>query len=216
MIKKTFRLTAMLLLVLVSAGKQLNAQSNDDFNEKATFGIKGGINNSNVYDEKGDNFVADSKLGFVAGGFIGIPLGNFLGLQPEVLYAQKGYQSSGKILLQDYSFTRTTNHLDIPIQLQIKPVPAITLLAGLQFSYLLSSKDKLKVNNSTSINEKDFDNDNPRKNTLGFVGGVDVNISRLVISGRAGWDFQDNKGDGTSTSPRYKNRWVQFTAGVRF
>lgn len=211
---KTIIQSTFLTIIFSAFFGTLMAQ--DDFNERVVIGLKGGLNSSNVYDEQGDDFVADPKLGFAVGGFLGIPLGSFLGIQPEVLYSQKGFQSSGKILLQDYTFTRTTNHLDIPIQLQIKPVKFITILAGPQFSYLLSSKDELKINNSSGVNEEDFDNDNPRKNMLGFVGGLDINISRLVIGGRLGWDFQDNKGDGTNSNPRYKNRWVQLTAGVRF
>jgi len=213
--KKTIISSLIIALTLISINSL--SQSNDDYAERATFGIKGGINSSNVYDEQGEDFVADPKLGFVAGGFIGIPLGRFLGIQPEVLYSQKGYQSTGTFLLQDYSYTRTTNHLDILIQLQIKPISAITIVAGPQFSYLLSTKSELKINdNTTGASEEDFNNDNPRKNMLGVVGGVDVNIGMLVIGGRVGWDFQDNKGDGTSASPRYKNQWAQFTAGIRF
>lgn len=206
--------TAILLSFAFVTGK-INAQS--DFNERVVVGLKAGINSSNVYDEQGEDFEGDAKLGFAAGGFLSIPLGSFLGIQPEVMYSQKGFERSGTILFQNYTFTRTTNHLDIPIQLQVKPVPFLTILAGPQFSYLLSSKDELKINDSSAaVNEDEFDNDNPRKNILGFVGGVDVNISRLVIGGRMGWDFQDNKGDGTNTNPRYKNTWFQVTAGVRF
>jgi len=213
--KKTIISSLIIILSFVSVN--LFAQSNDDYKDRPFFGLKGGLNSSNVYDEEGEDFVADPKLGFVAGGFIGIPLGSFLGLQPEVLYSQKGYQSNGTLLGQDYTFTHTTNHLDIPIQLQIKPISAITIVAGPQFSYLLSSKSELKINDNTSgANEEDFDNDNPRKNMLGAVGGLDINLGMLVIGGRIGWDFQDNKGDGTSSSPRYKNRWMQLTAGVRF
>lgn len=213
--KKT--IISMTILASAFLSFQMNAQLNEDFNDRLVIGLKGGVNSSNVYDEQGEDFEGDAKLGFAAGGFIGIPLGRFLGIQPEILYSQKGYKTSGTVLLQSYTMTRTTNHLDIPIQLQVKPVPFLTILAGPQFSYLLSSKNEVNINgNAGVVSENDFDNDNPRKNMLGFVGGVDINISRLVIGGRLGWDFQDNKGDGTSTDPRYKNNWVQLTAGLRF
>jgi hypothetical protein len=58
-------------------------------------------------------------------------------------------------------------------------------------------------------------NDNIRKNILGFGIGVDVNISRFVISGRLAWDLQNNHGDGTSATPRYKNQWAQVTVGFK-
>jgi hypothetical protein len=207
---------SLLIVPALFLGTTLFAQDNADLDDRVTFGLKAGVNSSNVYDEKGDDFEGEAKLGFVAGAFVGIPIGDFIGIQPEVLYSQKGFGRSGSILLQNYQFTRTTNHLDIPIQLQIRVIPALTILAGPQFSYILSKKDELEINGQTSGNVQDFDNTNLRKNSLGFVGGLDVNISRLVIGARVGWDLQDNKGDGTSTNPRYKNRWVQLTAGVRF
>jgi hypothetical protein len=209
-------ITSLLLVTALFAGVNTFAQDNSDLDDRVTFGLKAGINNSNVYDEKGDDFEGDPKIGFVAGAFVGIPIGDFIGIQPEVLFSQKGFGRSGSILLQNYEFTRTTNHLDIPIQLQIRPIPALTILVGPQFSYILSKKDELEINGNTSGNVEDFDNKNLRKNSLGVVGGIDVNISRLVIGARVGWDLQDNKGDGTSANPRYKNQWVQLTAGVRF
>jgi len=45
--------------------------------------------------------------------------------------------------------------------------------------------------------------------------GTDVIISHVVISGRMGWDFQTNNGDGTSSTPRYKNKWFQLTVGFK-
>ncbi len=72
------------------------------------------------------------------------------------------------------------------------------------------------VNSLTTIEQQnEFKNDNIRKNTLCFVGGIDININRLVIGTRAGWDVQNNNGDGTSANPRYKNAWVQATLGLR-
>ncbi len=212
--KRTIVAGGLFLLTLLSVNAI--AQSNGDYNERIAFGLKLGINSANVYDTKGNGFVADPKIGLAAGGFIAIPIGEYLGLQPEVLFSQKGYKSEGKILLQNYSFKHTSNNLDIPIQLQVKLAPFITLLAGPQFSYLLSTKNELDINGNTAVDENQFENDNVRKNKLGFTGGLDVNINRFVIGGRAGWDIQDNKGDGTSSNPRYKNRWIQLTAGVRF
>jgi hypothetical protein len=36
-------------------------------------------------------------------------------------------------------------------------------------------------------------------------------MNNIVIGARAGWDLLNNKGDGTSTTPRYKNMWYQAT-----
>jgi len=44
---------------------------------------------------------------------------------------------------------------------------------------------------------------------------MDINLNNIVIGARAGWDLFNNNGDGTSTTPRYKNVWAQATVGIR-
>lgn len=187
-----------------------------DLRSSLLFGLKAGINSSNVYDSEGDNFQADAKIGFAGGAFMAIPFGTLFGFQPEILYSQKGYQSSGTLLGSPYSMTRTTNWIDVPLLFSFKPVQYINLVAGPQYSYLISRKDAFTNGNYTTEQEKEFENENPRKNILCFTGGVDLTMNRLVIGTRAGWDFQTNNGDGTSSTPRYKNMWYQLTLGFRF
>jgi len=187
-----------------------------DYTEKINIGAKLGLNYSNVYDSKGDEFEADSKAGFVFGGFLAIPLGKLIGIQPEVLLSQKGFEGKGKILAMNYSFKRTTTYLDVPLYLTVKPSDFFTLFAGPQFSYLLSKKDEFTSAIVTTDQEQEFENENFRKNTLGAALGLDINIDHFVLGLRANWDLQENKGDGTSTTPRYKNQWLQATVGVRF
>lgn len=207
----------MILITLISIlfGSTLLAQDGDP-REQVSFGIKAGFNYSNVWDENGQDFSADSKLGLAGGLFLGIPMGEFLGFQPEILISQKGLQATGQLLGTNYSFTRTTTYLDIPLQLQFKPIEYLTILAGPQYSYLISEKNTFTFGDNSTDQEQEFNNDNIRKNILGFVVGADVNIQHLVVSARAGWDFQNNHGDGTSTTPRYKNRWLQLTLGYKF
>ncbi|HLP54114.1 MAG TPA: porin family protein [Fluviicola sp.] len=181
-----------------------------------TFGIKGGTNYSNVYDSEGEQFDADAKFGFAGGGFVSLPIGKLIGIQPEVLYSQKGFQGSGILLGEQYVIDRTTNYLDVPVFFLVKPVPILTLMAGPQFSYLLSQKDVLSDGTNSVEQEQEFENDDIRKNTLCFVSGLDINVRHFVIGGRAGWDLFNNNGDGTSTTPRYKNVWVQATLAYRF
>jgi len=47
------------------------------------------------------------------------------------------------------------------------------------------------------------------------VGGVDINLVNIVLGARVGLDMYNNNGDGTSTTPRYKNVWAQATVGFR-
>jgi Outer membrane protein beta-barrel domain len=179
------------------------------------FGVKGGANYSNQYDSKNSDFTATSKFGFAAGAFLTIPLGQYLGVQPEILFSQKGFKAEGKVLGSPYDLTRTTNYIDLPLLLTIKPIEYVSIVAGPQYSYLIKQTDVFSNNLFTSEQSKEFTNENLRKNVLGFVGGLDVNVKSVVIGLRAGWDVQNNNGDGTTSTPHYKNAWTQLTVGFR-
>lgn len=199
-------------------GTVVFAQDNDnktDYRDKLMIGFKGGANYSNVYDTKGDVFVADPKLGVVIGVFGSIPIGKLYGIAPEVLFSQKGFKATGQILGSAYGLTRTSNFIDVPIMFAVKPSEFITLVAGPQFSYLLNQKDVFTSGNTTVEQQKEFQNANIRKNLLSIVVGGNVTMKHLVLGGRLAWDLQNNNGDGTSTAPRYKNRWIQLTVGYR-
>lgn len=179
-------------------------------------GLKVGTNYSNVYDSQGDKFAADSKFGFVAGGFLNIPLGTFVGLHPEVLFSEKGFHATGGALGLTYDFTRTTRYIDVPLLLELKPSAFISILGGPHYSYLLNQDDVFSSSITSVERQKDFTNDNIRKNIFGITTGIDINISSFVMSVRASWDLQNNNPDGTSTTPRYRNAWLQGTVGYKF
>ncbi|TSJ42045.1 porin family protein [Fluviicola chungangensis] len=186
-----------------------------DRRENFTFGVKAGANLSNVWDSKGEDFDADAKLGFAGGVFVGIPIGRYIGVQPEVLFSQKGFRASGTLLGTSYSYKKTTNWIDIPLQFQIKPLAFLTILVGPQVSFRVSERNEYTFGNNSTAQEKEFKNDNIRKNMLGISTGFDINIYHVVVSGRASWDLQNNRGDGTSTTPRYRNQFVQLTIGFK-
>ena len=207
----------IILAIFSVTSNTVNAQENKtDFRDKLTLGFKAGLNFSNVYDSQGEDFKTDPKFGLAAGAFLAIPIGKYLGVQPEFLVSQRGFYASGRILGNTYDFTRTTSYIDVPLLFLFKPSEFISILAGPQYSYLIKQKDVFS-NSSTSIAQQtEFVNDNVRKNIFCLTGGIDINLKHIVIGGRAGWDVQNNNGDGTSVTPRYKNIWYQGTIGYRF
>lgn len=210
--KNVFTFLACLLIA-----NTINAQGTDsDSRDNIHIGIKAGANYSNIYDSEGEEYEADSKIGFAGGLFLSLPLGKYVGIQPEVLFSQKGFKATSSVLGSDVSLTRTTNYIDIPIFLAIKPSRMLTLLVGPQYSYLIKQKDVF-TNPITDVDvTQDFEVDDIRKNTLCMVGGIDITLSSIVIGARVGMDLYNNNGDGTSTTPRYKNAWAQATVGFRF
>jgi len=218
--KKTMIMKKSILLLvfaIMALGYQSNAQeAATNYGDEVHIGLKLGFNYSNVYDSEGEDFNADPKFGLATGIFFSIPLVKYIGIQPEILFSQKGFRATGKLLGSTYEFTRTTNYIDVPLLFALKPSDFLTIFAGPQYSYLIKQKDVF-ANGSTSIEqEQEFEDANIRKNSLGFTGGLDINLEQIVLSARAGWDIQNNNGDGTTTTPRYKNVWYQASIGYRF
>ena len=207
----------MIITALIAGLGSVSAQDSEtDNREKVQFGLKGGLNYSNVYDSKGEEFKADSKFGIAAGLTLAIPIGKYLGLQPEVLLLQKGYQASGSILGLQYGYTRTTTYIDVPVLAALKPSEFFTLFAGPQVSFLVNQRDEYSSSTASSLQDTGFSNDNPRKNIFGVTGGLDINLKHIILGARAGCDLQTNNGDGTSSNPRYKNMWFTGSIGYSF
>jgi len=196
-----------------AAGEPTNSR---DAKRRVVPGFKIGFNRSNVVDEQGQDFVANPKTGFAGGFFIALPVNSFIGFQPEVLVSQKGFSSSGTLFGEQYYLERTSTFLDVPLQLQLKPFRFLSIVGGVQYSYLLSQSDAFSNGTTTIAQQQEFRNDNIRKNIFGGTLGFDLNIRHVVLSGRYGWDLRANRGDGSSYTPRYKNVWLQATIGYRF
>ncbi|GHB34978.1 MULTISPECIES: porin family protein [Cyclobacteriaceae] len=211
--KKSF--LVLIVFTTCLALESVAQSSNFDSRERITAGLKVGLNRSNVWDEQGQDFRAEPKFGFAGGVFVGIPISKYFGFQPELLISQKGFKGEGTLLGTEYSFSRTSTFIDLPLQLQIKPVQHVTLLIGPQFSHLFKENNKYTFGSNSTEQEEEFGKIDPRKNILGFVGGLDVSINRFVVSGRFGYDFLNNHRDGSTTVPRYKNQWLQLTFGLK-
>ncbi len=211
--KKNAKILVLLVTCLsIGFGYSQDASEN---RERLRFGVRAGTNLANVYDTEGKDFVAESKFGLAAGGFIAIPLGKFIGFQPEVLYSEKGFKATGKTLFGNYEFSRTMAYLDIPLQLQLKPINHVTVLVGPQFSYLLNVKNDFNGNTTTS-DQEDINEDNYKKNIFGFVVGADVDINNFIIGVKGGWDINKSNADGNDSTPRYKNQYLQMSLGFIF
>lgn len=209
----------LLIIILAYVATTTNGiaqNSTEDHRDILYVGVKIGTNYSNVYDSEGEDFIANSKFGLVFGGFVSIPIWNYIGFQPGLLFSQKGFKASGRILNGEYRLTRTTNHIAIPLLGTLRPIKEVTIVAGPQYSYLVKQTDVFENALTTVEQEQEFQTDNIRHNTLSILMGLDVAMDQIVFGGRVGWDLHQNHGDGTSHTPRYRNSWWQFTVGYRF
>lgn len=213
---KTIKIIVAVAFMSFTSNVMAQMYEDTDNREKLQFGLKAGGNFSNVYNERSEDFRADGKLGFAGGAFLRIPIGQYFGVQPEILLSQKGFKGNGSFLGSNYSFKRTTTFIDVPLQFAFKPSQFITILAGPQYSFLIKQKDEFNNEFINSTHEEEFENENIRRNIFGMVAGLDINLKHIVVGTRLGFDLTDNHGDGSSSTPRYKNLWFQATFGYVF
>lgn len=206
---------AILVAMLLFTTTIIAQHSDTDKRESFSFGGKIGINSSNTYANHGQDFISDSKAGIAFGIFGGIPFGKYIGFQPEIIISQKGFIGSGTLLDNPYQMKRTSTFLDIPIMVQVKPIEFLTIVIGPQYSYLINERNKFTFGENSVEQQEEFDKENARRNILGFVMGADINISHIIITGRFGFDMQNNNGDSNSITPRYKNQWIQLGVGYK-
>ena len=134
------------------------------------------------------------KLGFAGGAFLCLNFGESFGIRPELLYEQKGNQTTGTSTELDY--------LEIPILLKFSlgtPVVNPGILLGPAFSFnVLAQSGGV---NLTNVNSSD----------VGLVGGVEVDISKFLVSGRYELGLTD-----LTTGGNIQNGTFTFLIGVSF
>ncbi len=199
------------IALLVAGVINLNAQKTNDVH----FGIRAGLNLSNIIKDGDNDFSTEIKPGFNAAVFLEIPVVNGFSVQPEFQFSQKGYKASGNALGGPYEYRVTSNYVEIPLLAKISPSKEFAIVVGPQFSFLTSTNTKFITNNAVYENTVNQDNDNLRKNTLGGVLGIEVGAANAVFSLRYNLDFQSNNGDGTSSTPKYKNQVLGLSVGIR-
>lgn len=201
----------ILAIALFSTGLA-NAQSTD---KAIKFGVKAGVNYSNIIKDNGNNnFKTDYLVGFNAGITLDIKLLENLAFTPEALYSTKGYKSSTTF----GDFTQTTHFIDIPILASIKLADKFNVVVGPQVSFLLSTTNKFE--NGFGTTEQQIIEDDANRFKKSLVGGVigfryDLN-SQFGINGRYALDFQKNNENGSSQTPEFKNQVYQVGIGLKF
>ena len=164
-------------------------------------GIRAGANMNKI---EGKSFNDEFRYGYHAGGALEIMLGKVVGIQPEVLFSQSNtqtgysfdtlYNSINPGLVKDVRL----NYISIPVLLNIRPFPFLTLQAGPQFGILMSKEKSLLEDGKSAFNN----------GNLSVVGGVQLNISIFRVYGRYGVGLNNmNDIDG-------RDKWKSQTGQV--
>ena len=154
---------------------------------QARFGLKGGINYSNIAGDLNNQDIYMNKVGFNGGIQANFPIltDGFLSLQPELLYSQKGYQyRDEKFTILGVERERkgkvNYNYLDLPVLLKVN-AGGLYFEGGPQLSYLMGIRD----NTEEKIGSSDY-----KQTTI--VNKDD--LAELEIGYAAGLGFQATNG----------------------
>jgi hypothetical protein len=213
--KKTFTTAAMLLITTVGLYAQSASTSNTT--NGFHFGVRVGLNLANIIKTNDNNFSTQLKPGLNAGAFVELPIVNGFSVQPELQFAQKGYKTTGtSVLFGTYNYIVTTSYIEVPLLAKFSPSKSFAIVLGPQYSFLTSTKNNFTSGSTTYQQQVQNDNNKLKKNILGGVVGIETVASNLVFAARYNLDFQQNNGDGSSTTPTYKNQVIALSIGVRF
>lgn len=147
--------------------------------QRLKFGIRGGANINKI---EGVSFSDEFTYGYHLGGGLEMMFGKVIGIQPEVLFNQSNLQTGYSFDTLYQSINPGTiknvklNYLSIPILLNIKPLPFLTLQAGPQFGILMSQERSMLEDGKEA-----FKNGN-----LSMVGGIQIHLMQFRIYGRYG------------------------------
>lgn len=177
-------------------------------NAQVKIGVTGGLDVSNIIKTNDNNFDTKYTTGFNAGVMLEIPVVSILSIQPEVVYAQKGYKAN----VTGGDFTQTRNFIDVPLMAKLRLADNFAVVLGPQFSFATSTTNVYSNGISTSSQTQyNNDRDNLRKNIVGGVAGFSIDLSKSVdFHARYALDLQKNNGDGSSYTPEFRNQVFQF------
>jgi hypothetical protein len=144
------------------------------------YGLKAGVNYSNISGDLDDQDIYQNKLGFVGGITTNFPLSSdgFLNLAPELLYSSKGYQyQDDEVTINNVAYKYkgdvAFNYIDLPVLLKVN-AGGLFFEGGPVASYLLDIKDKTEVKMGSNDYEdvKIIDKGDASDFEIGYAAGL--------------------------------------------
>lgn len=206
--KKLFLLTVCLLFItMVQAQVRSNNRSNTLMRR---YGVKVGMNLSNMSNDMTFDPEFSMGTGFQVGGFINfhwglrtassLPGTGLWGVQPELLYSHQTVKCNGGNI--------NFNYIKLPVMFKVYPLAALSIEAGPEFSYLFSASP-----NSINFNEAVVTLGDCKGFDFGFGVGAAYELELgLVVGVRYSMGTKD-----LGKNLKWKNNCnLQITAGWLF
>ncbi|QNF32041.1 PorT family protein [Adhaeribacter swui] len=208
----------LVVFLLLGAG-QVSAQEN---NPGPKFGIKGGLNFSQLYVDQPTVEDENMKVGYHFGVFGKVPITSFLAIQPEVLYSSVGskitYGGSdfeNLVGIEPGEIRFNLNYVQVPIALAVNIGP-LNVHAGPYLAYLASAKIRdLKTSDLNPNDVKELNRDDFNSFDYGAVIGVGFDVRGLTLGARYNYGLREvgKSGLAGSLTNDSKNSAAQIYIG---
>ncbi|HUR11908.1 MAG TPA: porin family protein [Flavitalea sp.] len=174
------------IFVISANGQQ--QQTAGEWSASGKFGIKGGINLSNLYVDNVED--ENMKIGLNLGFFAKVPIVRGFSIQPELLYSSKGSKLTYNNLLGQGEYRFNLNYVELPVLGVINLARNFNLHGGVYAGYLVSANIK-EMDENGNINEiSDLNEESFNRFDYGLVGGLGVDVQNFTIGARYNYGLQ--------------------------
>ena len=181
-----------LTLFLTASFGMLHAQDN---NVNTEFGVKGGLNMSNLYTDDADD--ENVLFGFNAGVYATLPVSDFIAIQPELLFTTRGSKLEYNNALAQGNVKLKLNYIELPLLVRVNITKNFNIHAGGYASYMVSAKS---TGDGDFEFEDQYNTDDFNKFDAGLAGGIGVDFSPLSVGLRYNYGLTTIEKDGDDSS----------------
>jgi hypothetical protein len=206
--KLIFSSLVLIFITLNTASAQDNATK---------FGVKGGVNFSNLYTENVDD--NNVLTGFNVGFFANLPLSDNISLQPEISYSGKGAELVYSNALVSGTAQFKLNYIEVPLLLVVNVTKNFNIHVGPYAAYMVSAKTTNKSDSGSYNFEDNIDTNDFNRFDAGLAGGVGIDLAAISFGVRYNYGLAKIGKEDSSTSfssPDAKNSVLSLYAAFAF
>ena len=201
------------LVLTIMGFTNSNAQSSN----VTKFGVKGGVNFSNLYTDNADD--ENVLTGFNIGLYAKVPVTNSISVQPEIYYTGKGAEVVYNNAFASGTAKFKLNYIEVPVMLVANVTKNFNVQVGPYAGYLISGKT---TNESGTYNFQDnIDTDDFNKIDAGVAAGLGIDLETVSFGVRYNYGLtkvgKERSYSGTNyTFPDGKNSVLSFYGAFSF
>ena len=201
------------LVLTVMGFTNSNAQSSN----VTKFGVKGGVNFSNLYTDNADD--ENVLTGFNIGLYAKVPVTNSISVQPEIYYTGKGAEVVYNNAFASGTAKFKLNYIEVPVMLVANVTKNFNVQVGPYAGYLISGKT---TNESGTYNFQDnINTDDFNKIDAGVAAGLGIDLETVSFGVRYNYGLtkvgKERSYSGTNyTFPDGKNSVLSFYGAFSF